>query len=85
MPIVMRLLSVYVMLTGAAVAVHFVAVPWYHPGGGEPYPIWTALDWLMGVASPSRSSRCSPPNDASRRTTRPSANTCPSTSSSTRR
>ncbi len=50
MPIVMRLLSVYVMLTGAAVAVHFVAVPWYHPGGDEPYPIWTALDWLMGVA-----------------------------------
>ena len=50
MPIVMRLLAVYVMLTGVAVAVHFIAVPWYHPGGGEPYPIWTALDWLMAVA-----------------------------------
>lgn len=50
MPIVLRLLAVYVMLTGVAVAVHFIAVPWYHPGEGEPYPIWTALDWLMAVA-----------------------------------
>ena len=50
MPVVMRLLSVYLILTGIAVAVHFVAVPWYHPGGSEPYPIWEALDWLMAVA-----------------------------------
>lgn len=50
MPVVMRLLSVYLILTGIAVAVHFVAVPWYHPGGSEPYPIWEALDWLMAIA-----------------------------------
>ncbi len=50
MPVVMRLLSVYVMLTGVAVAVHFVAVPWYHPGGAEPYPVWEVLNWLMGAA-----------------------------------
>lgn len=50
MPVVMRLLSVYLILTGIAVAVHFVAVPWYHPGGSEPYPIWEVLDWLMAIA-----------------------------------
>lgn len=50
MPVVMRLLAVYLILTGIAVAAHFVAVPWYHPGGSEPYPIWEALDWLMAAA-----------------------------------
>lgn len=50
MPVVTRLLSLYVMLVGLAVAVHFIAVPLYHPGGDEPYPIWEVLDWFMAVA-----------------------------------
>ena len=45
-----RLLSLYLTLVGLAVAVHFIAVPWYHPGGDEPYPIWELLDWFMAVA-----------------------------------
>ncbi|MDE2836875.1 MAG: hypothetical protein OXL97_05110 [Chloroflexota bacterium] len=45
-----RLLSLYLMLVGLAVAVHFIVVPWYHPGGDEPYPIWELLDWFMAVA-----------------------------------
>ena len=45
-----RLLSVYLMLVGLAVAVHFIAVAWYHPGGDEPYPLWEILDWFMAVA-----------------------------------
>ena len=45
-----RLLSLYLTLVGIAVAVHFIAVPWYHPGGDEAYPIWELLDWFMAVA-----------------------------------
>ena len=50
MPVVTRLLSLYLMLVGLAVAVHFISVPWYHPGGDEPYPIWEVLDWFMAAA-----------------------------------
>ncbi len=50
MPIAIRLLSVYLSLVGLAVAVHFIAVAWYHPGGDEPYPIWEILDYFMAVA-----------------------------------
>ena len=45
-----RILSLYLILVGVAVAAHFVAVPWYHPGGDEPYPVWDVLDALMAVA-----------------------------------
>ncbi len=50
MPVVKRLLSLYLMLVGLAVAVHFIAVAWYHPGGDESYPIWEVLDWFMAAA-----------------------------------
>ena len=50
MPVVTRLLSLYVMLVGLAVAIHFIAVAWYHPGGDEAYPVWEVLDWFMAVA-----------------------------------
>lgn len=50
MPAVTRLLSLYVTLVGLAVAVHFIAVAWYHPGGDESYPVWEVLDWFMAVA-----------------------------------
>ena len=50
MPVLTRLLSLYVMLVGLAVAIHLIAVAWYHPGGSEAYPIWEALDWFMAVA-----------------------------------
>lgn len=50
MPFLTRLLSLYVTLVGLAVAVHFIAVAWYHPGGDEAYPIWELLDWFMAVA-----------------------------------
>lgn len=50
MPVAARLLSLYLILVGLAVAVHFIVVPLYHPGGDEPYPIWEVLDWFMAVA-----------------------------------
>ena len=50
MPVLTRLLSLYVMLIGLAVAVHLIAVAWYHPGGGEAYPIWEVLDWFIAAA-----------------------------------
>ena len=50
MPVATRLLSLYLVLVGLAVAVHLMAVPWYHPGGDESYPIWELLDWLMAAA-----------------------------------
>lgn len=45
-----RLLALYLILVGLAVAVHFIVVPWYHPGGDEPYPIWELLDYFMAAA-----------------------------------
>ena len=50
MPVATRLLSLYLMLVGLAVAVHFIVVPLYHPGGDESYPIWELLDWFMAIA-----------------------------------
>lgn len=45
-----RLCSVYVSVVGLAVAAHFIAVPLYHPGGDEPYPIWDVLNYFTGAA-----------------------------------
>ena len=43
--------ALYLMLVGlAVVGVHFIIVPWYHPGGDEHYPLWEMLDWFMAVA-----------------------------------
>ena len=45
-----RLCSVYLAIVGLAVAAHFIAVPLYHPGGDEPYPIWDVLNYFTGAA-----------------------------------
>ncbi|MYA50919.1 MAG: hypothetical protein F4185_02810 [Chloroflexi bacterium] len=50
-----RLLALYLMLTGLAVAVYFIAVSWQYPGADqpypvEPYPVWEVLHWFMAVA-----------------------------------
>lgn len=50
MPLVARLAAVYVSLVGLAVVIQFLSVPWRHPGGNEPYPIWEVLDYFMGAA-----------------------------------
>ena len=50
-----RLLALYLMLTGFAVAVYFIAVSWQYPGADqpypvEPYPVWEVLHWFMAAA-----------------------------------
>ena len=50
MPIAARIGSVYVSLVGFAVMVHFIAVPLYHPGRGEPYEVWSVLNYFMAAA-----------------------------------
>ncbi len=45
-----RLCSVYIAVVGLAVAAHFIAVPLYHAGGDEPYPIGDVLNYFTGAA-----------------------------------
>ncbi len=50
-----RLLALYLILTGLAVAVYFIAVSWQYPGADqpypvEPYPVWEVLHWFMAAA-----------------------------------
>ncbi len=50
-----RLIALYLMLTGLAVAVYFIAVSWQYPGVDqpypiEPYPVWEVLHWFMAAA-----------------------------------
>ena len=51
----MRLLALYLVLTGLAVAVYFIAVSWQYSGVDrpypvEPYPVWEVLHWFMAAA-----------------------------------
>lgn len=50
MPIAARIGAVYVSLVGFAVMVHFIVVPLYHPGRGEPYEVWSVLNYFMAAA-----------------------------------
>ena len=50
-----RLAGLYLLLTGLAVAVYFIAVSWQYPGADqpypvEPYPVWEVLHWFMAAA-----------------------------------
>ena len=44
-----RVLAVYLLAVGLAVAVNFVATPFYHDGGDD-YPVWDILNWFMAAA-----------------------------------
>ena len=44
-----RVLAVYLLVVGLAVAVNFVATPFYHEGGDD-YPVWDVLNWFMAAA-----------------------------------
>ena len=50
MTIATRIAAIYVSIIGLAVMVHFIAVPLYHPGRGEPYEIWSILNYFMAAA-----------------------------------
>ena len=50
-----RLVALYLVLTGLAVAACFIAVSWQYPGADqpypiEPYPVWEVLHWFMAAA-----------------------------------
>ena len=50
MTIATRIAAIYVSIIGLAVMIHFIAVPLYHPGRGEPYEIWSILNYFMAAA-----------------------------------
>ncbi len=55
MPGVTRLIALYLVLTGLAVAVYFIAVSWQYSGADQPYPVkaypvWEVLHWFMAAA-----------------------------------
>lgn len=50
-----RLVALYLLLTGLAVAVYFIAVSWQYSGADQPYPVepypaWEVLHWFMAAA-----------------------------------
>ena len=49
MSFVIRAAAVYLGLVAVAVAVNFIATPWYHPGGDVPFTAWEYLNWFMAV------------------------------------
>ncbi len=50
-----RLVALYLMLTGLAVAAYLFAVSWQYSGAEQPYPVepypaWEVLHWFMATA-----------------------------------
>ena len=50
-----RVIALYLVLTGLAVAVYFIAVSWQYSGIDQPYPVeaypvWEVLHWFMAAA-----------------------------------
>ena len=50
-----RVIALYLVLTGLAVAVYFIAVSWQYSGIDQPYPVeaypvWEMLHWFMAAA-----------------------------------
>lgn len=50
-----RVVALYLVLTGLAVAVYFIAVSWQYSGADQPYPVeaypvWEVLHWFMAAA-----------------------------------
>ena len=48
MDIVRRVVAVFLIVTGIAVAVHLAVTPLYHDGS-EDYPVWEIFNWFMAV------------------------------------
>ncbi len=48
MDTVNRVLAVFLVGTGLAVAVHLMVTPLYHDGSAE-YPVWKVMNWFMAV------------------------------------
>ena len=49
MSILLRAAAAYMVLVAAAVAVHFIITPLYHPGGDAPYTAWEVMNWFMSA------------------------------------
>ena len=50
MSILLRAAAAYMVLVAAAVAVHFIITPLYHPGGDAPFMAWEVMNWFMSAA-----------------------------------
>lgn len=49
MTIAARIAAAYLVVLAVVVAVNFVATPLYHPGGDEPYDVWSVINWFMAA------------------------------------
>ena len=50
MSFLLQVAASYIVLVGAAVAVHFIITPLYHPGGDAPLTAWHVMNWFMAPA-----------------------------------
>ena len=50
MSFIMRIAASYIVLVGAAIAVHFIITPLYRPGGDVPLMAWEVMHWFMAPA-----------------------------------
>ncbi len=48
MDMVKRVLAVFLVATGVAVALNLILTPVYHDGSAE-YPVWKVLNWFMAA------------------------------------
>ena len=48
MDVMNRILAVFLVATGLAVAVHLMVTPLYHDGSAE-YRVWEVMNWFMAV------------------------------------
>ncbi len=49
MSYLLRVAAAYVVLAGAAIAVHFIVTPFYH-AGGTPFTWWHYMNWFIAPA-----------------------------------
>ena len=50
MSFLLRVAASYIVLVGAAVAVHFIITPLYHSGGGAPFTAWRVMNWFSSLS-----------------------------------
>ena len=49
MSFLLRVAAAYVVLAGAAIAVHFIVTPFYH-AGDAPFTVWHYMNWFIAPA-----------------------------------
>ena len=50
MSVLLRIAAAYLVLVAAAIPIHFIITPLYHPGGDAPFTAWHVMNWFMAPA-----------------------------------